>query len=150
MTVGKGQAIMLGLGKGELRTECRLNKRISFYILPFVFFFCFQYFLLSFHPVFGQRPQRGPEGTLVLCNRGNFVRTSVRPPLCLGLTGLKPGLGASSQVSEVSSQVSEASSQVSEASSQVSEASSQVSEASSQVSEASSQVSEASSQVSEA
>ena len=37
--------------------------------------------------LFGQRPRRGPEGTLVLCNRGYFLRPSVRtsvPPL-LGL-----------------------------------------------------------------
>ena len=34
--------------------------------------------------LFGQRPRRGPEGTLVLCNRGNLVhssvRTYIRPP----------------------------------------------------------------------
>ena len=41
---------------------------------------------------FGQRPRRGPEGTLVLCIRGNcvrpsvrtYVRTDVRPPPLAG------------------------------------------------------------------
>ena len=46
-----------------------------------------------FISLFGQRPRRGPEGTLVLYNRGNLcvrpsVDTSVPPWL-----GLKPGLG---------------------------------------------------------
>ena len=53
-------------------------------------YFCFRcslFFLprLFLLLLFGQRPRRGPEGTLVLCNRGNFVcpsvRPSVRPPL---------------------------------------------------------------------
>ena len=30
--------------------------------------------------LFGQRPRRGPEGTLVLCNRGDFVCPYVPPP----------------------------------------------------------------------
>ena len=38
--------------------------------------------------VFGQRPRRVQEGTLVLCNRGKFVhtyvRTYVRPSVPLG------------------------------------------------------------------
>ena len=34
-----------------------------------------------------------PEGTLVLCDKGNFVHASIRPsPLWLGLTGLEPGV----------------------------------------------------------
>ena len=56
--------------------------------------------------LFGQRPRRGPQGTLVLYNRGNFVRTSVCP-----LIHPPPvrALRASSRASLACSQTSEAS-----------------------------------------
>ena len=56
-------------------TRKRKKKRLTRYLVRVNFYL----------EVFGQRPRRGPEGTLVLYNRGKFVRTyvrtSVRPPL---------------------------------------------------------------------
>ena len=56
------------------------------FLSSFLLLFClpqfFSHFSSFFPFVFGQRPRRGPEGTLVLCNRGNFVCPSVRLSVC--------------------------------------------------------------------
>ena len=67
--------------------------------------------------LFEQRPWRGPEGTLDLCNMGKFVHPSVRPSVHLYVR-----LPPSSQALEAPSQALEASSQALEASYQALEA----------------------------
>ena len=58
------------------------HKLTCFWLLACSYSHSFSSFFVFLPPFFGQRPRRGPEGTLVLCTRGNFVRTSVRPYVC--------------------------------------------------------------------